>query len=69
MLPLALAPRQGKLHDEAGVMDITKEEALDKVEKTLKDVKTNYSKAEAALRQFYGSEGEEGEAGEEGDDK
>lgn len=42
-------------------MDITKEEALEKVQKTLKDVKTNYSKAEVALRQFYGGgDGEEG---------
>ncbi|CAO1613347.1 unnamed protein product [Parajaminaea phylloscopi] len=48
----------GKLHDESGVLDITEKEALQKVEKTLQDVKTSYTKAEGALKKFY-DEGED----------
>lgn len=53
-------PLQGKKHDESGVLDISEEEALAKVEKTLKDVKSHYTRAESALKKFY----EEGEGGE-----
>lgn len=48
---------QGKLHDESGVMDISREEALKKVAKTLGDVKKDYKSAEAALKKFYEEEG------------
>lgn len=38
-------------------MDISREEALKKVAKTLEDVKKHYVSAEAALRKFYEEEG------------
>ncbi|CAO1632969.1 unnamed protein product [Sympodiomycopsis kandeliae] len=47
----------GKLHDESGVMDISREEALKKVGKTLEGVKKDYVTAEAALKKFYEEEG------------
>lgn len=56
--PLSLPATQGKLHDESGVMDITREEALEKVQKTLKAVKEDYTVAEAALKKFYEEEGD-----------
>lgn len=38
-------------------MDISREEALKKVAKTLGDVKKDYKSAEAALKKFYEEEG------------
>lgn len=43
----------GKQHDEAGVMDISREEALKRVQKTLEDVKSAYTVAEGHLKKFY----------------
>lgn len=47
----------GKQHDEAGVLDISREEALKRVAKTLEDVKKHYTSAEKALKKFYEDEG------------
>lgn len=47
---------QGKLHDESGVLDISETDALEKVERTLKDVKSSYTKAEGVLKKFYEDE-------------
>ncbi|CAO1623627.1 unnamed protein product [Jaminaea pallidilutea] len=46
----------GKLHDESGVLDISETDALEKVERTLKDVKSSYTKAEGVLKKFYEDE-------------
>lgn len=51
-----LDDKQGKLHDESGVLDISETDALEKVERTLKDVKNSYTKAEGVLKKFYEDE-------------
>ncbi|PWN18785.1 histidine-phosphotransfer domain, HPT domain-containing protein, partial [Microstroma glucosiphilum] len=63
----------GKLHDESGVEDISREEALSKLQTTIKDVKARYQDAEAVLKKFYEDEGMPGgpdgaDEGEEEDD-
>lgn len=58
----------GKCHGEDGVSDLSKDEALEKLTKTLRDVKVQYREAAKALKAFYDEEDEE-PAEEEEEDK
>lgn len=54
----------GKCHGEDGVSDLSKEEALERLTRTLTDVKVQYKEAAKALKAFY-DEGDEEEEQEE----
>lgn len=58
----------GKCHGEDGVSDLSKQEALERLRKTLTGVKVQYKEAAKALKAFYDEEGENDEQ-EETDDK
>ncbi|SNX86856.1 related to YPD1 - two-component phosphorelay intermediate [Melanopsichium pennsylvanicum] len=48
----------GKCHGEDGVSDLTQDEAMEKLTRTLRDVKVQYQEAAKALKAFYDEEGE-----------
>lgn len=43
----------GKKADKDGITELTEEVALEKLTKTLEEVKEDYKEAEAALTKFY----------------
>ena len=49
----------GKCHGEDGLSDLTKEEALEKLTVTLRDVKVQYKEAAKSLKAFYDEEDDE----------
>ncbi|KAK0546091.1 Phosphorelay intermediate protein [Tilletia horrida] len=44
----------GKQHDEDGIRVISRQDAIDRLKKTLKAVKLQYKEAEIVLKRFYG---------------
>ncbi|KAK0563299.1 Phosphorelay intermediate protein [Tilletia horrida] len=44
----------GKQHDEDGIRVISRQDAIDRLKKTLKAVKVQYKEAEIVLKRFYG---------------